>query len=48
MCVVDSRSTRKINNINIYMERLKMEFRWLGVVDKREINAFNGLGNGVM
>jgi hypothetical protein len=48
MCVVDSRSTRKLNTINIYMERLKMEFRSLGVVDKREFNAFDCLGNGVM
>jgi hypothetical protein len=23
-----------------------MEFRWLGVVDKREISAFDCLGNG--
>jgi hypothetical protein len=47
MCVVDSGSMRKLSNININGE-IKMEFRWLGVVDKREISAFDCLGNGVM
>jgi hypothetical protein len=38
---------RKLSNININGE-IKMEFRWLGGVDKREINALYCLGNGVM
>jgi hypothetical protein len=45
MCVVDSGSMRNLSNININGE-IKMEFRWLGVVDKREISAFIALAMG--
>jgi len=47
MRVVDSGTIRKLSNVNINKE-IKMEFRWLGVVDKGEISALYCLGNGVM